>query len=138
VGWDAFHYRLVTFGKGLDYWEHTATLRALLDDPWHPPNPQLVSPATSPRFGPHYIAIAVFGRLLGLDAVQAAGVAAVTNVALFLAGIAVFFRLYFRDARASLYGLIVMLAGWWRAWDYSNVYQLRVMFDVASYPSMAA
>ncbi len=65
-------------------------------------------------------------------------VAAVLNTALFLAGIWLFFRTYFRDARASLYGLVVMFGSWLQAPHFSNVYKLSVFFSDAGYPSTAA
>ncbi len=139
ISWDAYGPRLVTFGPGSDIWEHTATLRALIDDPLHPRNPHLVSTASSPRFTPHYLLIALVSRLFGMrDALDASGIAALANTALFLGGLYAFFRTYFTDARAPLYALIVSLCGWWDAWSFSNVYQLSVFFSVASYPSTAA
>jgi hypothetical protein len=135
---DAFTSRIVTVSQGADYWEHSATLRALLDDPWHPKNPHLVSPASSPRFVPPFILAALIARAFGLDALGAMGVASCLNMSLLLAGIFVFFRAYFHDPRASLYGLVVMFTSWSDGWNFSNVYQLKILFSVASYPSTAA
>lgn len=135
---DAFSTRIVTLSQSADYWEHSATLRALLDDPWHPKNPHLVSPASSPRFVPPFLLAALFARALGLDALGAMGVLSCLNLVLLLSGIFLFFRSYFGDARASLYGLIVMFASWYDGWHFSNVYQLKVLFSVVSYPSTAA
>ena len=135
VTWEAFWLRSVTYIATADYWEHSAVLRALIDHPWHPGNPHLLSSASSPRFGPQFVLIALVARALHLDAVQAMSLTAVFNTALFLWGIHSFFRCYFRDRLAPLYGLIVMFCSWWHAWQYSNVYQLDVYFSVASYPS---
>jgi hypothetical protein len=135
---DAFSTRIVTLSQGADYWEHSATFRALIDHPLHPQNPHLVSPASSPRFIPSFIVIALAARAAGLDALGAMGIASAVNLVLFFAGIFLFFRSYFRDARASLYGLIVMLGSWYDGWHFSNVYQLKILFSVASYPSTAA
>jgi hypothetical protein len=135
---DAFTSRVVTTSQTSDYWEHSAALRALLDSPWHPHNPQLVSPASGPRFIPTFVISALLGRAFALDALGAMGVASCLHLLLLLSGIFWFFRLYFRDARASLYGLVVMLTSWWDAWHYSNVYQLKILFSVVAYPSTAA
>jgi hypothetical protein len=138
VAGDAFTTRVVTTSQGTDYWEHSATLRALLDSPWHPKNPHLVSDASSPRFVPTFIVSALLGRAFRLDALGAMGIASALNMALLFTGIFWFFRRYFGDARASLYGLIVMFGTWYQGWHFSNVYQLRVFFSVVSYPSTAA
>ncbi len=138
IATEAFTTRIVTNSQTSDYWEHAATLRALLDDPWHPRNPQLVSPASAPRFIPTFILCALLGRALDYDALGAMSLSACLNLLLLMGGIFCFFRSYFRDARAPLYGLIIMLASWWDGFHYSNVYQLKILFSTVSYPSTAA
>jgi hypothetical protein len=135
---DAFTSRIVTLSQGADYWEHTAALRALEASLWHPKNPHLVSPAASPRFIPSFVFAAAVANALKLDALGAMGVSVVCNTLLLLSGIFFFFRTYFRDPRASLYGLVIMFGSWYDAWHYSNVYQLKIFFSVAGYPSTAA
>jgi hypothetical protein len=138
VAWDAFRFRLITYSPGSDYWEHTAVLRALLDNPWHPGHPLLASEASSPRFGPHFLLVALGGRALHFDAVDTMALGAVFNTLLVLSGIWCFFRTYFRDPLASLYGLVVFFGSWLEAPHFSNVYKLKVFFSVAGYPSTAA
>jgi hypothetical protein len=138
VSWDAFAFRLITYSPGADYWEHTAVLHALLENPWHPRHPLIVSAAGSPRFGPHFLLIALAGRLFGWDALTAMSVSSVLNTVLLLAGLWWFFGSYFRDRRAPLFGLIVFFASWFDAPHFSNVFKLKVYFSVAGYPSSAA
>jgi hypothetical protein len=138
VASDAFGLRLITYSPGADYWEHTAVLRALLEDPWHPTHPLIVSTAGSPRFGPHFLLIALVGRAFSLGPLDTMGLAAVVNTALLLVGIWWFCRSYFRDLRASLYGLVVFFCTWFDAPHFSNVFKLKVFFSVAGYPSSAA
>lgn len=135
---DAVGPRLITFAPTADYWEHVATYRALLEDPWTPDNPMLATPASSPRFGPYAVLVALVATLFAGNAFDAMSITAVLNTVLFLAGIHLFFGEYFRDRRAPLFGLIVMFGSWWKAWDFSNVYQLHVYFGVAGYPSTTA
>jgi hypothetical protein len=137
IAWDSIAVRLVTYMGGADYWEHTATLRALIEHPFSPRNPQVLSPEPSPRFGPHYVIVALVARALGWNAMDAMAFAGTLNAALFVLGIYAFFGTYFRDRRAPLYGLIVMFGSWWSAWNFSNVYQLSIFFGVAGYPSSA-
>jgi hypothetical protein len=138
VRWDAFQFRLITYSPGADYWEHTAVLRALLDDPWHPAHPLIATDAPSPRFGPHFLLLALVARALHYDAVDAMALSAVVNTVLLLAGLWWFFRSYFRDSRAALYGLVVFFGSWGAAPHFSNVFKLKVFFSVAGYPSTAA
>jgi hypothetical protein len=138
VSWEACFVRAITYSPNADYWEHSAVLRVLLDDPWHPGNPHLESSASSPRFGPQFILVALVGRALGLDAVAAMSVSAIFNTLLIVLGSYCFFRTFFRSQIAPLYGLFVLLFSWWHTLAYSNVYQLRMLVRVASYPSSAA
>jgi hypothetical protein len=138
VSWEACFVRIITYSPNADYWEHSAVLRVLLDNPWHPQNPHLVSSASSPRFGPQFILIALLGRALGLDAVAAMSASAIFNTLLILLGIYAFFRTFFRSQIAPVYGLFVLFFSWWHTLAYSNVYQLRMFVRVASYPSSAA
>jgi hypothetical protein len=138
VSFDAVRVRSVTYEGGSDYWEHSAALHALLEKPWHPDNPHLVSPASSSRFGPQFVLVALLARALHVDALGAMALAAVLNTLLFICGIRVFFATYFRHPLAPLYGLLVMFCGWWQGFHYSNVYALHVFFTVASYPSTTA
>jgi hypothetical protein len=138
VSWEACFVRAITYSPNADYWEHSAVLRVLLDNPWHPDNPHLKSSASSPRFGPQFILVALFGRALGLDAVAAMSVSAIFNTLLIVLGIYAFFRTFFRSQLAPVYGFFVLFFSWWQTLAYSNVYQLRMLVRVASYPSSAA
>lgn len=138
VAWDALGLRLIAWSPTSDYWEHTAVLHALLENPWHPRHPLIAEPVPSPRFGPHFVAVAIIGRAVGMNALDAVAFAGVLNTALFAAGIYFFFREYFRDERAPLVALIVLFGSWLDAPHFSNVYKLSVFFSVAAYPSTAA
>jgi len=139
VAWDAFVFRLVTHLPGSDYWEHTAVLRSLIADPWHPRHPLVVTDAGSPRFGPHFLLVALIARAVQFGPIDAMALASVLNAVLFVLGIFLFFRLYFQNRLASLYGLVVMFGTWLGdAPHFSNVYKLAVFYSVAGYPSSAA
>lgn len=138
VTWEALRLRTVTWQGGADYWEHSAALHSMIENPWHPRHPHLASDEGSPRFGPQFLVVALIARALHWDALQAMTLAASLNALLFLAGIYLFFRSYFRHPLAPFYGLLVMFGAWWLAWNFSNVYALPVFFAVASYPSTTA
>jgi hypothetical protein len=109
-----------------------------MDDPWHPRHPLIASDVPSPRFGPHFVVIALLGRAFGTDALGAMSISSVVNTLLFLAGIYLFFKEYFRNPFAPLFGLVVMFGSWLDAPHFSNVYKLSIFFSVAGYPSTAA
>ena len=138
VSWDAAFVRMVTWEDRSDYWEHSATLHALIENPWHPRHPHLSLDAGSPRFGPQFILVALIARALHLDPIQAMALAAVLNTLLLLGGIRAFFLTYFRHPLAPLYAVLVMFGGWWHGFHYSNVYSLPVLLAVASFPSTTA
>ncbi len=138
VSWEAGYLRLITWEGGADYWEHSATLHALLENPWHPRHPHLAIDAGSPRFGPQFLLVALVARALHWDALRAMTLTTVLNSALFLWGIRSFFLSYFREPLAPLYGLLVMFGGWWLGFHFSNVYALPVFFSVAAFPSTTA
>ncbi|HEY0463109.1 MAG TPA: hypothetical protein VGC79_02820, partial [Polyangiaceae bacterium] len=138
VSWEAGYARLITWEGGADYWEHSATLHALTENPWHPRHPHLATDAGSPRFGPQFLLVALIARALHWDAIEAMTLSAVLNILLFLCAIRVFFSSYFRHPLAPLYGLLVMFGGWWLGFHYSNVYALPVLFSVAAFPSTTA
>lgn len=138
VTWEAASLRTITWQGGADYWEHSAALHSLLENPWHPRHPHLSSDSGSPRFGPQFLVVALMARALHWNALEAMTLAASLNALLFVSGIYVFFRSYFRHPLAPLYGLLVMFGAWWFGWNFSNVYALPVFFNVASYPSTTA
>src|SRR3954466_14578774 len=84
VSWEAAYVRLITWEGGSDYWEHSATLHALIENPFHPQHPHFAFRSGSPRFGPQFLLIALIARGAHWDALQAMTLAAVLNTLLFL------------------------------------------------------
>ncbi len=137
IGTEAFTTQAITSFRGSDFYEHSAAIRALLEDGFPPPSPMVVSDAGSPRYMPHFVLLAALGRMLSFDALRTMALASTVNIALLVIGAFFFFRALFRDSRAPLYGLIVLVGSWYSAWMYSNVYQLHILFGIAAYPSIA-
>ena len=133
--WDAAAYRLVTYSLFADYWEHTAALTEWMRDLWAPGNPHLADGSSSARYIPHFLVLAVLGREFGLDAIQLMALSAVVNYLLVALGTYLFCTAYFRHPWAPAIGLLVFFTGWGVPWIWSNVYELRSFFMVASYPS---
>jgi len=138
VTWDATYLRMVTWETGADYWEHSASLHSLIENPWHPRHPHLNLTTGAPRFGPQFLLVALMARALHWNPIQAMSAVSILNALLFLSGIYLFFRSYFRHPLAPLYAVLVMFGGWWHAFHYSNAYSLPVLLAVASFPSTTA
>ncbi|HOU89792.1 MAG TPA: hypothetical protein PLU22_02040 [Polyangiaceae bacterium] len=138
VGRGLFVMQLSVYDPRSDFWEHAGVLRALMDSPLSPRNPHLDTADPSPRFMPLYVLVAIAARLSGYSALQGMALAGSVNVALLVAGVFAFFQAYFRDRRAPLYALVVVLGSWYHGFRFSNVYQLYLLFEIAAYPSTAA
>lgn len=138
VTWEGIVLRMITWEPGTDYWEHSATLHALIDNPWHPWHPHLATHEGSPRFGPQFLLIALLARALHWDALQAMSFAGTFNIVLFVCGIYAFFKTFFGVPLAPLYGLLVMFGAWWLGFHFSNVYALPQLFSTVTFPSTTA
>jgi hypothetical protein len=55
------------------------------------------------------------GRIFHASTLNTLAILAVLNVTLLIAGTYAFFKTYFRDRRAPLYGLIAVFGSWWAA-----------------------
>jgi hypothetical protein len=135
IVWDATFYRLVTYSPWADYWEHTATLTEWLRNFASPGNPHAADPSLSPRYMPFFWVLTYIGLLFKLDAIDLMAISAVFNYVLIVVGLRLFLQNYFRNPWAPLIGFIAIFMLWGISWNWSNLYQLRSFFYVASYPS---
>ncbi len=136
--WAAFEYQAANFLIGSDFWEHSAALKTWMENLANPTNSHLASDDPSPRYMPFYFLVAALSRLLGLDPLQAMGLAGAINASLLLLAIPFFHSAYFRTAWAAPVALIVLLGGWGAGWLWSNLYQLRDLPYIIAYPSSFA
>ena len=136
--WAAFNFHPATYTYRGDFWEHSAAVHAWLQDLWSPKNPHFSSDAGSPRYIPFYFVVTVLSILFGFTALQAMGTAGVVSITLFLVGIKLFSDRFFGNPWAAPIALLVFLTGWGNPPIWANVYQLRNIFYVISYPSFFA
>ena len=120
---------------GSDFWEHSAAFKAWSENLWQPAHSRFAEDTASPRYMPLYFPIAAVSAAMGLDPLQAMGLAGALGMVLFIVGVPLFFNVYFRSTAAGPIALIVLLCGWGASWLWSNVYQLRTLFYVVAYPS---
>jgi len=135
ISWSVFNSPLYTFYYSSDFWEHSATIHEWTRNLWHPGNPHLAIDTGSPRYMPFFFLLTVLARVLDLNPIQVLGIGGVFTMILFLYGVWLFLRLYFRNDWAPLVGLIVLLGGWGVGWYWPNCYQLRCLFYVIVFPS---
>jgi hypothetical protein len=135
LGWDSWSYRLVTYSMWADYWEHSAALTEWMRNLLNPGNPHLADGSSSARYMPVFLLLAALGRWLSLDAIELMAISAVLNYMLTVAGIWLFSNAYFRRPWAPAITFLVLFCAWGVPWIWSNVYELRSFFIVASYPS---
>ncbi|MBU3005719.1 hypothetical protein [Paraglaciecola arctica] len=133
--WAAFFHQYPIMEMGGDFWEHAGALNSWMEDIMNPMSPHVASYESSARYMPFYFVIALIGSVLDLTSIQAMGLAASISVILLVIGIAYFSKSYFKDNRAPIYTLIILLCGWGLTWNWSNAYQLRNLVSIASYPS---
>lgn len=84
---------------------------------------------------PFFFVITVLSKLFGFTALQAMGTAGVVSITVLMIGNKLFADRYFCNPWAAPIALLVFLCGWGVGWLWSNVYQLRDIFHVISYPS---
>jgi len=118
-----------------DAWEHTAALQELSANLTSPKNPNVLSDASTPRYMPYLVALAVAKKLTGLDVFAVMRAAAVINLLVLSLAVFLFSREYFRDTRQPIYTLIVMLFFWGLGYAWSGAYQFSVLPAVLPYPS---
>lgn len=140
-GWLAsysFGQPLVSDVPNADIWQHLATLGALIDNPFSPPNPFISTDDSSRLFGPYWWLIAIVARATGLTPIQAYGLGAVANLALLAGAIWAFAQAYYRAAAAPLALLAAMMAGWIFPPVYTGYYDPLSLMTGAAYPATTA
>ncbi len=138
LSWDSAIYRLVTYSLWADYWEHSAALTEWMRNLTSPGNPHLADGSSSSRYIPTFLALAAAGKIFGLNAIDLMGISAVINYVLLAIGVHLFCKEYFEDDWSPLIALLVLFSWWGVPWIWSNLYQLRSFFMVASYPASFA
>jgi hypothetical protein len=126
-------------GIGSDFWEHSAVVRELATHPLHPRHPELVVNAPHAFFSPYTLAVGLFARLSGLDAVSALLLVGPLNLILFLLAFYWFVASITRSTRTPGLALLFMLLLWGdNPWTASGIYNLRSLASINTYPSTFA
>src|SRR5687768_13130123 len=118
-----------------DLWQHLATLRALIADPFHPANPFVATAEGSRHFHPYWVSIALVARAVGWDAWQAIAFAGFVSAGTLLAGIHTFGRAFYRSAWGPLALLAAMAFGWMLPVSHTGYHSLGTLIEGIAYPA---
>jgi hypothetical protein len=122
-----------------DFWEHSAVVRELARHLVHPHHPLLAVDAPHEFFSPYALVLAVASRIAGLSAVTVLGLAGLANLALLLAALPRFVRLFTTELLAPFLVLLFTLFLWGRhPLVYSGFFHFDVIGLVLPYPSTFA
>jgi hypothetical protein len=116
------------WGMEEDYWETSAAVRAIAENPLHPVNPLLgTGENTSPRFVPYTLVWGIFMRFSRLSLFTVMFCAMVANYWLLVSGVHRFVVRQFKRADLPLYVLGAMLLLWGKGYSQANAYQLELL-----------
>ncbi len=136
----ALHSTLGTWSE--DFWEHSAVVRELMTQPWHPHHPQILVSAPHAFFSPYSLLVALFGLAFRLDSITALAVFGGVNFLLLSYGLVKFCRIYSSDNLGSgiaVYTLLLSLFLWGdHPWLFSGFYNIGIFNDILPYPSTFA
>jgi hypothetical protein len=118
-----------------DLWQHIATLRALIADPFHPANPFVATGEGSRHFHPYWVSVALVARAFGWDAWQAIAFAGFVSAGTLLAGIHVFGRAFYRTPWGPLALLGAMAFGWSLPVSHTGYHSLGTLIEGIAYPA---
>lgn len=118
-----------------DLWQHLATLRALIDDPFHPANPFVATAEGSRHFHPWWVSVALVARAFGWNAWQAIAFAGFVSAAVLLAGIHAFGRTFYRTPWGPLALLGAMVFGWSLPFSHTGYHSMGTLIEGIAYPA---
>lgn len=119
-----------------DYGEHAACIRELSAHPLSPGNPMLaINGSTTLRYTPYILVIALFKKFLHLNLLTVIQCASLISFFLFIVGVYLWGKEYFKSDILPLYVLITLLFFWGTPFDYSNEYNFRFLMYTSFYPS---
>jgi hypothetical protein len=119
-----------------DFWEHSAVVRELARHLLHPVHPMLAVDKPHEFFSPYALVLAFVSRVTGLSAISMLGIAGMVNLAVLLAGLPRFVRLFSREPYAPFLALFFTLVLWGsHPLVYSGFLHFDVIGLVLPYPS---
>jgi hypothetical protein len=118
-----------------DLWQHLATLRELIANPFHPSNPFVATGEGSRHFHPYWVSVALIARAFGWNAWQAIAFAGFASAGTLLAGIYAFGRAFYRTPWGPLALLGAMAFGWSLPVSHTGYHSLSTLIEGIAYPA---
>jgi hypothetical protein len=110
-------------------------LRALIESPFSPSNPFVVSAEGSRHFNPYWVAVALVARALDWNEWQAIGFGGFVTAGVLLAGIWTFGRTFFQNPWGPLALLAAMVFGWSLPISHTGYHSLETLIEGIAYPA---
>ena len=118
-----------------DLWQHIATLRALIENPFHPANPFVATGEGSRHFHPYWVSVALVAKALGWNEWQAIAFAGFVSAGTLLAGIHAFGRAFYRTPWGPLALLGAMVFGWSLPFSHTGYHSIATLIEGIAYPA---
>lgn len=121
---------------GYDFWEHTAALNELSYHLLSPKDPMLVSDATSIRYMPYILFLALFKKITGLSVFTIMSLASIATFLIFSSGLYFFITEYFQDKDQAFYTIIILLFFWGTGFMWAGEYSFNLLKLTLCYPAI--
>ena len=128
-----------------DFWEHSAAIKALIDNLSLPTHPFFALTAPHSFISPYSVLIAALATLTHTTAINALAVFGLFNFCLLAYSVKAFCSPLIKDSQSiraqdcAFYGLLLMLFLWGaNTWGYSGFLNFSLIADVLPYPSTFA
>lgn len=118
-----------------DLWQHLASLRALIENPFDPANPFVATAEGSRHFHPYWVSIALVAKAFGWNEWQAIAFAGFVSAGTLLAGIHAFGRAFYRSPWGPLALLAAMVLGWSLPVSHTGYHSIGTLIEGIAYPA---
>jgi hypothetical protein len=118
-----------------DLWQHLASLRALIENPFDPANPFVATGEGSRHFHPYWVSVALIAKAVGWNEWQAIAFAGFVSAGTLLAGIYAFGRAFYRTPWGPLALLAAMTLGWSLPISHTGYHSLGTLIEGIGYPA---
>ncbi|MGZ8286782.1 MAG: hypothetical protein ACXW27_12260 [Allosphingosinicella sp.] len=118
-----------------DLWQHIATLRALIENPFDPANPFVATAEGSRHFHPYWVSVAMLAKAFGWNEWQAIAFAGYFSAGALLAGIYTFGRAFYRSPWGPLALLAAMVFGWSLPFSHTGYHSIGTLIEGIAYPA---
>lgn len=122
-----------------DFWEHSAVVKELMEHPFTPTHPLLLTAAPHAFMSPYSLLVACVAKTSGITPVEALSVFSLINFLLFAYGLKRFSKVIcnYRPDITAFYLMLMTLYLWGdNPWVYSSFFHIDIIGFVLPYPSM--